>query len=54
MPKIGGQNYEYLVVALKAYRNGERTHSTMSLHAEALSDDDIEDIAAYFASLGSK
>ena len=54
VPKIGGQNYEYLVVALKAYRNGERTHSTMSLHAEALSDDDIEDIAAYFASLGSK
>jgi cytochrome c553 len=54
VPKIGGQNYEYLVAALKAYRAGERDHPTMTLQAECLSDQDIEDISAYFASLGSQ
>jgi cytochrome c553 len=53
VPKIGGQNYEYLVAALKAYRAGERHHSTMELQATSLSDSDIDDIAAYFASLGN-
>ena len=52
VPKIGGQNYEYLTAALKAYRDGERHHSTMELQATSLSDQDIEDVAAYFASLG--
>lgn len=52
VPKIGGQNEEYLAAALKAYRDGERHHSTMELQAASLSDRDIEDIAAYFASLG--
>ena len=52
VPKIGGQNYEYLVSALKAYRDGERDHATMELQANSLSDDDIEDVSAYFASLG--
>jgi cytochrome c553 len=54
VPKIGGQNYEYLTIALEAYRNGERDHSTMELQAESLTDRDIEDIAAYFASLGGE
>ncbi len=52
VPKIGGQNYAYLVAALKAYRNGERDHATMELQASSLNDGDIEDISAYFASLG--
>ena len=52
VPKIGGQNYQYLVAALKAYRAGDRHHATMELQGKALSDQDIEDIAAYFASLG--
>ncbi len=54
VPKIGGQNREYLVLALHAYRNGERNHQTMKWQAESLSDKDIEDVAAYFASLGGK
>jgi cytochrome c553 len=53
VPKIAGQNYEYLIAALKAYRAGERHHSTMELQATSLSDSDIDDIAAYFASLGN-
>ena len=52
VPKIGGQNYAYLVAALKAYQNGERDHATMELQALSLNDGDIEDISAYFASLG--
>lgn len=51
VPKLGGQNYEYLVISLQAYRSGERTHQTMELQAQALADQDIKDIAAYFASL---
>jgi cytochrome c553 len=54
VPKIGGQNYEYLVVALKAYRDGERDHPTMGNQADALTNQDIEDVSAYFASLGGE
>ena len=54
VPKIGGQNYEYLTIALKAYRDGERDHKTMDLQAQSLSDQDIEDVSAYFASLGDE
>ena len=53
VPKIGGQNYEYMVLALKAYRDGEREHSTMELQANSLSEQDMKDVSAYFASLGS-
>lgn len=54
VPKIGGQNYEYLVAALKAYRAGERDHPTMELQAQSLSDEEIENVSAYFASLGGE
>ena len=49
VPRIGGQNKEYLVIALQGFRTGERQHKTMNLQAEALSDQDIEDIAVYLA-----
>ena len=49
VPRIGGQNKEYLVIALQSFRSGIRTHSNMNLQAEALSDQDIEDIAVYLA-----
>jgi len=54
VPKIGGQNYQYLVVALNAYKAGERDHPTMDAQAQSLSQQDIEDISAYFASLGGE
>ena len=53
-PKIGGQNLEYLVSALKAYRDGRRQGtyaSIMSAAAKPLSDEDIANLAAYVASL---
>ena len=52
VPKLGGQNAEYLVAALNAYKSGERDHGTMVNQASSLSDQDMADIAAYFASLG--
>lgn len=52
VPKIGGQNVEYLVNALKAYRAGERSHPTMMAIAASLRDQDIADLAAYYAQGG--
>lgn len=52
VPRIGGQNEQYLVDALKAYKNGQRNHETMTSQAASLSDQDIADIAAYVASTG--
>ena len=49
VPKIGGQNYDYLVNALKAYREGTRQHPTMRAQGESLSAQDIEDIASFLA-----
>lgn len=49
VPRIGGQNKEYLVISLKAFKSGERQHKSMNLQAEALTDQDIEDIAVYLA-----
>jgi cytochrome c553 len=49
VPKLVGQYPEYLVAALKAYKNKERSHATMSAQANSLSDQDMEDVAAYLA-----
>lgn len=49
VPRLGGQHAQYLEAALKAYRDGSRKHPTMQAQAASLSDQDIADIAAYFA-----
>jgi cytochrome c553 len=49
VPRIMGQHYEYLVQALSDYRSGARQHPTMRAQGEALSDQDIADIAAFLA-----
>lgn len=51
VPKIGGQNYEYLVAALTEYKNGGRKHPTMGAQASGFSDEDVADLAAYLSSL---
>lgn len=51
VPRIGGQNYDYLVAALTEYKNGERKHPTMRAQGESMSDADIADIAAFLSSL---
>ena len=49
-PKIGGQYRDYLAHALQAYRDGDREHALMSQQAAGLSDQQIADLAVYFAS----
>lgn len=51
VPKVGGQNAPYIVAALKAYQTGERPHKTMQANTSNLSEQDIEDIAAFFSSV---
>lgn len=50
VPKLGGQNADYIEVALQGYRRGSRAHETMQAQASTLSDQDIADVAAYFES----
>jgi cytochrome c553 len=50
VPKLGGQNADYIEVALQGYRRGTRGHETMQAQASSLTDQDIADVAAYFAS----
>ena len=51
VPKVAGQNADYVISALKSYRNKDRNHETMHANASALTDQDIIDIANYFESL---
>lgn len=50
-PHIGGQYEDYLLHALQAYKSGERNNAIMTGMVAALSDQDMKDLAAYFASL---
>lgn len=49
-PKLAGQNAPYLVKQLKEIKSGVRPVVEMTGLLDALSDQDLEDIAAYFAS----
>lgn len=51
VPRIAGQNYDYIVAALTEYKKGERSHPTMRAQGESLSEADIRNIAAYLSSL---
>ena len=50
-PHIAGQPALYLSNQLRAYRSGARKHEVMGVMAKPLSDSDIDDLAAWFASL---
>lgn len=51
VPKLGGQQVAYLFSALKAYAAGDRQHPGMHGNAESLSEQDMQDIAAYLGGL---
>ena len=51
VPRIAGQNYDYLIAALTEYKKGERAHPTMRAQGESLSEKEIVDIATYLSSL---
>lgn len=50
VPHLVGQHPDYLLAALKEYKSGERSHSTMHVQAASLSEQDMQDVASYFAS----
>lgn len=54
VPRLGGQKAAYLATAIQGYRDGTRAHPTMKAQASSLSDQDIEDLAAYLASIGAE
>ena len=50
-PNLAGQPQIYLTEQLKNYRSGKRTHEVMSVIAKPLSDQEIDDLSAWYASL---
>ena len=50
-PNLAGQKEQYLVLQLKAFRDGERKNMVMAPMAAGLSDTDIDNLSAYFSSL---
>ena len=48
-PKIAGQNEGYLVKQLQEFKSGKRVDATMNAMAAPLSEQDMADLAAYFA-----
>lgn len=52
VPRIAGQNYDYLLAALIAYQKGERAHPTMQAQAQSFSETDLQNLAAFIASAG--
>ncbi len=50
-PNLAGQKEGYLVLQLKAFRDGQRKNALMAPMAAGLSDKDIDNLAAYFSSL---
>ena len=50
IPKLAGQYGKYISKELRNYQAGTRSHQIMNAMAATISDDDLADIAAYFAS----
>lgn len=51
VPNIAGESEIYLVKQLKAFRSGERQDPQMSIIAKPLTDDEIANLAAWYASI---
>jgi len=48
-PSLAGQNENYLIRSMQSFKDGTRDNVLMSPQANMLNDQDIEDLAAYFA-----
>ena len=51
VPNLAGQSEPYLVDQLRQFRSGRRPSEVMAVIARPLSDADIDDLAAWFASI---
>jgi cytochrome c553 len=50
-PHLAGQPEIYTIEQLKRYRDGKRSNEVMAVIAKTLSDKDIEDLSAWYASI---
>ena len=50
-PNLAGQHAPYLVLQLKAFKEGSRKNATMNAIVQTLTNEDMHNIAAYFESL---
>jgi len=50
-PNLAGQHYHYIVNQLKRFKNGQRDNSLMHGITSGLSAEQIQDLAAYYASI---
>ena len=50
-PHLAGQPAIYVARQLRAYRSGARPHAVMAVMAKPLTDDDIQNLAAWFSSI---
>lgn len=50
-PNLAGENAAYVSAQLKAFRAGDRKHHQMTIIASGLSDEDIADLAAWYAAI---
>ncbi|MGE5103719.1 MAG: c-type cytochrome [Betaproteobacteria bacterium] len=53
VPKLGGQHAAYIAQALHEYKRGDRSHPSMRAIAGSLTDEDIANLAAYYAQGGA-
>jgi cytochrome c553 len=53
-PNLAGQNADYLASALRSFKDDSRDHPVMTSVANTLSDSDIDNLSAYYASLSCK
>ncbi|MGA9421974.1 MAG: cytochrome c [Rhodanobacteraceae bacterium] len=53
-PRLAGQYADYLAQALHEYQDGERDNPIMAGFAKPLTDQDIDNLAAYFSNLPGK
>lgn len=50
-PHIAGENFTYLQTQLRNFRSGKREHEIMTVVAETLSDEDIDNLSAWYSSI---
>jgi len=53
VPSLAAQNEQYLLKALADYKSGARKDDMMTLIVQRLSDEDMANLAAYYAGLGT-
>jgi cytochrome c553 len=53
-PNLAGQTEQYLIMQLQAFKSGARKSDAMSLVVPPLSDEELEDLAAYYSAIEIK